>query len=80
MSWESISRQATSVLSTATAKVSPGGEKAGKADQAVRDAEAVRGRIEKRAYELYEQRGRHDGQALEDWFEAEQQLVGTAGK
>ena len=80
MSWESISRQAASVLSDATAKVSLGGEKAGKADQAVKNAEAVRGRIAKRAYELYEQRGRHDGRAQEDWCEAERQLVGRAGK
>ena len=27
--------------------------------------------IRERAYELYEQQGRHDGQAIEDWLAAE---------
>ena len=27
--------------------------------------------IARRAYEIWEQRGRHDGNALEDWLEAE---------
>ena len=27
------------------------------------------------AYALYEQRGREDGHALEDWLEAEQRVV-----
>jgi hypothetical protein len=30
--------------------------------------------IAKRAYELYEQRGRQDGQALQDWAKAEQEI------
>jgi hypothetical protein len=30
--------------------------------------------IQRRAYELYEQRGRQDGHQLEDWFQAEQDL------
>jgi hypothetical protein len=30
--------------------------------------------IAKRAYELYEQRNRRDGQADQDWFQAEQQI------
>ena len=34
----------------------------------------VRKRIAKRAYELYEQRGREDGQALQDWAEAEREV------
>lgn len=29
-------------------------------------------RIARQAYELYEQRGRQDGRALEDWLEAEE--------
>ncbi len=28
-------------------------------------------RIAEKAYELYEQRGRQEGRALDDWFEAE---------
>jgi hypothetical protein len=34
--------------------------------------------IAQRAYELYEQRGRQEGRALEDWLNAEQQLMGAA--
>jgi H+-transporting ATPase len=30
--------------------------------------------IATRAYELYEQRGRHDGQAGQDWLEAEREI------
>ena len=37
-------------------------------------------RIARRAYELYEQRGRQEGRDLEDWMKAEQQLAGEAGK
>ncbi len=31
-------------------------------------------RIQQRAYELYEQRGREDGHHEEDWMQAEQEL------
>lgn len=34
--------------------------------------------IARRAYELYVQRGRQDGKALEDWLQAERQLAGAA--
>lgn len=30
--------------------------------------------IEKRAYEIYESRGREDGRALEDWLQAEEEI------
>jgi Protein of unknown function (DUF2934) len=30
--------------------------------------------IRLRAYELYEERGRHDGHQLEDWIQAEQEI------
>jgi Protein of unknown function (DUF2934) len=32
-------------------------------------------RIRQRAYELYEQRGRVDGFALDDWFQAETEIL-----
>jgi hypothetical protein len=35
-------------------------------------------RIAVRAYELYEQRGRQDGYALEDWLQAEREIRGGA--
>ena len=31
--------------------------------------------IAKRAYELYEQKGRHEGQASKDWHDAEQEIL-----
>ena len=33
--------------------------------------------IQKRAYELYEQRGRTDGHELDDWLQAECEMKGT---
>jgi outer membrane protein TolC len=35
----------------------------------------LRRQIAQRAYELYEQRGRQDGFALQDWLQAEQELT-----
>jgi H+-transporting ATPase len=35
------------------------------------NAQDLKPRIAKRAYEIYEERGRHDGQADQDWLEAE---------
>ncbi len=37
-------------------------------------------RIARRAYELYEERGRQEGRDLEDWVRAEQQLAGADGR
>jgi oligoendopeptidase F len=36
--------------------------------------------IRRRAYELYEKRGRDDGHELDDWLRAEAELSGTAVK
>ncbi len=33
--------------------------------------------VRRRAYELYEQRGRQDGHAQADWFRAEEEILGT---
>ena len=33
--------------------------------------------IERRAYQLYEARGREDGHDWDDWFEAEREFVGA---
>jgi hypothetical protein len=38
----------------------------------------LRARIVELAYMLYEQRGRQDGHDLEDWLEAERQVVSNA--
>lgn len=37
-------------------------------------------RIARRAYELYEERGRQEGQDVQDWLEAQQQLLCATGK
>jgi Protein of unknown function (DUF2934) len=34
-------------------------------------------KIQQRAYELYEQRGRNDGHDLDDWLQAEREIKGT---
>lgn len=36
--------------------------------------------VRRRAYELYEQRGREDGHAMEDWLEAEAEILGLEGE
>lgn len=36
--------------------------------------------IRRRAYELYEQRGRADGHMLEDWMQAEAEVLDPEGK
>ncbi len=33
-----------------------------------------------RAYELYEERGREDGHEVEDWLQAEGEILGTQNK
>jgi len=38
----------------------------------------LEGEIQRRAFELYLQRGQQDGHALEDWLNAEQELRGTS--
>ena len=53
-------------------------EKTGQTTQAAKGAAPDHGHIAKRAYELYMQRGQQEGQALENWLDAERQLVGAA--
>ncbi len=64
--------------SAAGSNARPGSEKTGQTAQAVRETAADEGRIAQRAYELYEQRGRQEGRALEDWLDAERQMAGAA--
>jgi hypothetical protein len=40
----------------------------------------LEGSVRLRAYELYEQRGRDDGHALDDWLQAESEIVRTRAK
>jgi hypothetical protein len=45
-----------------------------------KSAPDVQEHIRRRAYELYEQRGRDDGQQLGDWLQAESELAQKKGK
>lgn len=47
------------------------GVKAPQEEQLVQQREDLRGQIAEKAYALYEQRGRREGYALEDWLDAE---------
>jgi Protein of unknown function (DUF2934) len=67
MSKETVSNAATPTMSAGTPQTSPNGAQA-------------QDRIALRAYELYEQRGRQEGRALEDWVNAERQLVSAPSK
>ena len=58
----------------------PADEKIGHTTQPVKGASADHSRIARRAYELYEQQGRQEGRALEDWLNAERQLVRASGQ
>lgn len=79
MSKETVSNQATPTMSVGAPRISSTGEKAGPAGQASKGAWA-HDRIARRAYELYEKRGRQEGRALEDWLKAERQLVSASGQ
>ncbi len=37
-------------------------------------------KIRLRAYQLYEERGRTDGHALDDWLQAEAEILSTRGR
>lgn len=76
---ETVSNPTTPTVSAGTPRVSPNADKSGPAVQASKAALAHE-RIARRAYELYEQRGRQEGRALEDWVKAERQLVGASGQ
>jgi hypothetical protein len=62
MSKETVSNPATSTMSAGTPRMSPNSAQA-------------QDRIALCAYALYEQRGRQEGRALEDWVNAERELA-----
>jgi Protein of unknown function (DUF2934) len=79
MSKETVSNPTTPTLSASTPRVSPNAEQSGPAIQ-ISKADWTHERIARRAYELYDQRGRQEGRALEDWVNAERQSVGASSK
>ena len=72
-----VSHRETPTLSAGTAHGGPGSEHTGPAKQTAKGAWA-HDRIRAEAYALYEQRGRQEGRALEDWLNAERQAVEAA--
>lgn len=80
MSKKTTVSRATPAMPATTSHADPGREKASPAEQAARRAEAHHGRVAQCAYELYEQRGRQEGRALEDWLNAERLLVSASGR
>jgi outer membrane protein TolC len=74
MSKQTVFNRATPTLSASTPRVSSNAEQSGPAIQ-ISKADWAHERIARRAYELYEQRGRQEGRDLEDWLNAERQLV-----
>ncbi len=74
-----LSRTATQQTEV-TSYASPAAEKTGQMAQAFKRAAGDHHHIAQRAYELYEQRGRQDGQDLEDWLNAEHELAGSVSR
>ncbi len=63
-----------------TSYASPAAEKTSQMAQAFKRAAGDHHHIAQRAYELYDQRGRQDGQDLEDWLNAEHELAGSVSR
>ena len=76
---EKVSNPRTPAVSAGTSRGSQKDEQSGPPFQ-ISKAGWDYERIARRAYELYEQRGRQEGRDVEDWAKAEQQLAGEAGK
>jgi hypothetical protein len=76
MSTVTVSNRETPTMSAGRAHAGPGRETTGPAEQTSKGARA-HDRICAEAHALYEQRGRQDGRALEDWLNAERKVVGA---
>ena len=78
MSKETTVNRATPAKPATTSHTGASSEDTRRAEQAAHRAGLHQGLVAERAYELYEQRGRQEGRALEDWLNAESQLLGRA--
>ena len=76
---QAVSNPKAPTMSAGTPKDSASGQKAGQTERASKGAQ-TQDLIARRAYELYEQRDRQEGRALEDWLNAERQVVGAASQ
>jgi hypothetical protein len=79
MARERVSNPTTPAVSAGTSEGSQKEEQSGPPFQ-ISKAGWDYERIARRAYELYEQRGRQEGRDVEDWVKAEQQLADAVGK
>ncbi len=79
MSKERMSQQARPTMSVGTSRAGSAGETSGPAGQASKGI-LMHDRIAQLAYNFYEKRGRQEGRALEDWLNAELQLIGVVGQ
>ena len=79
MARERVSNPTTPAVSAGTSRGSQKEEQSGPPFQ-ISKAGWDYERIARRAYELYEQRGRQEGRDVEDWVKAEQQLADAVGK
>lgn len=77
---ESNVRRTAAQQTEVTSYARPAGEKTGQIAQAFKRAVVDHHHIAQRAYELYEQRGRQDGQDLQDWLKAEHELAGSVSR
>jgi hypothetical protein len=77
MSKVRVSNRPTPTASAGTSHAGPGSEHTGPAEQPVKGTWA-HDRIREEAYALYEQRGRQEGRALEDWLNAERHAIEAA--
>lgn len=77
MSKVRVSNPETPTKSAGTSHAGPGSAHTGPSEQTSKGAWA-HDRICAQAYALYEQRGRQDGRALEDWLNAERQAIEVA--
>ncbi len=48
---------------------------AGEVGQSIELPDGMRERISRKAYELWEERGRHEGNSLRDWLDAEEMVM-----
>lgn len=79
MSKKIVLHREMSTMLAGTTHADPGRDQAGPNGQTSKGA-WTHDHIARRAYELYEQRGRQEGRALEDWLNAERQLVSASGQ
>jgi Protein of unknown function (DUF2934) len=79
MARERVSNPTTPAVSAGTSEGSQKEEQSGPPFQ-ISKAGWDYERIARRAYELYELRGRQEGRDVEDWVKAEQQLADAVGK